>query len=187
MLPNQITRFYFRHSCTMKTKQTLQCNPYGGCPGAASGTNWANNCYPYVVWSGTSVNSSHYLFALQNGGLDQGTWSLDAASVRCVPDLNYRQQLCDRYSGYGALQCQKLSGGCPGSADNNCWPNGVWSGNIASGTNYHIFWLNSGSFNSNTNPYTLAGGVRCVPDLKFLEAKEVFRDEDRQKDCLTFI
>ncbi|MCX4275545.1 MAG: hypothetical protein OSJ27_07195 [Candidatus Gastranaerophilales bacterium] len=171
----------------MKTKQTLQCNPYGGCPGAASGTNWANNCYPYVVWSGTSVNSSHYLFALQNGGLDQGTWSLDAASVRCVPDLNYRQQLCDRYSGYGALQCQKLSGGCPGSADNNCWPNGVWSGNIASGTNYHIFWLNSGSFNSNTNPYTLAGGVRCVPDLKFLEAKEVFRDEDRQKDCLTFI
>ena len=106
MLPNQITRFYFRHSCTMKTKQTLQYKPYGG---------------------------------------------------------------------------------CPGSADNNCWPNGVWSGNIASGTNYHIFWLNSGSFNSNTNPYTLAGGVRCVPDLKFLEAKEVFRDEDRQKDCLTFI
>ena len=75
------------------------------------------------------------------------------------------KQLCDNSSGYGALQCKNLSGGCPGSNNNNCYPNNVWSG-TPSGSNYVNHNLNSGTFNGPYNNVpTNAFGVRCVLDL----------------------
>lgn len=77
------------------------------------------------------------------------------------------QQLCDYKSGYGALQCNNKSGGCPGSNNGNCYPNIVWSGEeVPSQSGYYYHGnLNSGTFyatTSNYNIYTNARGVRCV-------------------------
>ena len=89
--------------------------------------------------------------------------------------INYRQ-LCDGGSAsYGAVQCSNKNGGCPGSYNNNCNPNIVWSGAAASSTYHYYRYLNSGSFTENSYYSTQAFGVRCVLDLKFLEAKEVLR------------
>ena len=73
------------------------------------------------------------------------------------------QQLCDAWSGNGALQCYPNKTGCPGATNNNCNPNVVWS-ETESGSNHYYGNLNSGTFNyTNNNPVTLAYGVRCVP------------------------
>ncbi len=71
-------------------------------------------------------------------------------------------QLCDRYSGYGALQCQILSGGCPGSEDGYCYPYSVWSGTAQSSSYYYGYYLRSGTFNEGYTVPTHARGVRCV-------------------------
>ena len=78
-------------------------------------------------------------------------------------------------SGYGALQCNPRSSGCPGSNNNYCEPNVVWSGELKSGTNYYYGNLNSGTFYASTGNnanYTNAYGVRCVLDLDFIKQKE---------------
>jgi len=82
------------------------------------------------------------------------------------------QTLCDYYSGKGALQCQNLNGGCPGSIYGNCEPNVIWSGDLQSGSSYYYGNLNSGTFNattSNYQPSTRAYGVRCVLDLNKIQ------------------
>jgi len=83
-------------------------------------------------------------------------------------------RLCDAWSGYGALQCNPANS-CPGSADNNCYPNIIWSGILKSGTNYYARYLQNGTFNSDTYSLgsTYALTVRCVLDLKFLGAEDV--------------
>ncbi|MCX4275544.1 MAG: hypothetical protein OSJ27_07190 [Candidatus Gastranaerophilales bacterium] len=63
----------------------LQCNPYGGCPGASS------NCAPNVVWSGTP-NGSNYNYGNLNSGTFYATTGnnanpTNAYGVRCVLDL----------------------------------------------------------------------------------------------------
>ena len=84
-------------------------------------------------------------------------------------------QLCDANSGYGVLRCNWRNGGCPGSADNNCNPNIVWSGELKSGTNYFARYLQNGTFNSDTYSldYTNALSVRCVLGFDFLGMKDI--------------
>ena len=156
-------------------RTTLQCNQYyGGRPGAANG----GYCFPDGVWA-SAASGDKWGYRLKsgtfgitfNGVSDPRTYS---TGVRCVLDLNYRLQLCDYYSGYGALQCQNRSG-CTGAAGNNCNPNYVWSGTLNSGTNYYNRYLNSGTFNNNWNDHTNAFSVRCVPDLDFLKQKEILQ------------
>ena len=67
------------------------------------------------------------------------------------------------------MQCYERKSGCPGSADNNCWPYIVWSGTLNSGTSYYNHYLGYGTFNNNgSNTYTNAFTVRCVLDLEKL-------------------
>ena len=64
------------------------------------------------------------------------------------------------------MQCQKLSGGCPGANTGvNCWPSCFWPSDSLSGSNYYYHCLNSGSFNANSNTNPGAFSVRCVLDL----------------------
>ena len=85
---------------------------------------------------------------------------------------NWKKQLCDGGSAsYGALQCSNKNGGCPGSYNNNCNPNIVWSGTAASSTYHYYRYLNSGAFSENSYYSTQAYGVRCVPDLDFFKRK----------------
>ena len=137
----------------------MQCKyNTSGCPGSNN-----NNCYPDGVWA-SAVSGNLWGYRLKSGSFNLTfNSSAYATGVRCVLDLNCRQ-LCDNYSGKGALQCQNLSGGCPGSSDNNCYPNYVWSG-TADGSNYYNFNLNSGTFNQNSHVPTRARSVRCVLDL----------------------
>jgi len=66
------------------------------------------------------------------------------------------------------LQCQKLSGGCPGANGNNCQPYQVWSGILAPSGNHYQFYLGNGVFKGpySDHPITDAFTVRCVLDLK---------------------
>ena len=78
-------------------------------------------------------------------------------------------QLCDRYTGYGTLQCYP-AGSCPGSANGNCNPQTLWSSTPRSTDIYEHGWLNNGVFNyaNGTNAqHTFAYTVRCVLDLGF--------------------
>ena len=71
-------------------------------------------------------------------------------------------QLCDKYSGNGALRCDLSTSGCPGAANNYCYPYNVWS-ETPNGSNYYSPNLNNGTFNpTNNNPPTFAFSVRCV-------------------------
>jgi len=81
------------------------------------------------------------------------------------------KQLCDRDSGYGALQCKYTTSGCLGSNNNYCYPNLIWSGTESSTTGHYRGKLNSGSFSVSGNTSTNAEGVRCVPDLIYLKQK----------------
>lgn len=74
-------------------------------------------------------------------------------------------QLCDLGSGYGALQCSPYYGGCPGSADNSCWPYGIWSSTQEGTDMYSNRELYSGSYEYTfIRSFTYAFGVRCVLD-----------------------
>ncbi len=124
------------------------------------------NCYPYFVWSDEAYSSTQHIAYLLNSGTfrraDQSsaTNSTVATSVRCVLDLTNPTDTC------------------PGSYDNNCWPNHVWSGTLRATSYYSGFQLNSGAFGmtgacdgtgkcNSTNAF----GVRCVLDLIFLKWK----------------
>ncbi len=75
------------------------------------------------------------------------------------------RQLCDQNSGYGALRCYNLSGGCPGANGNNCYPYHVWTG-TPNGSNYYSPNLQNGTlYPTNNNLPTNAFTVRCVLDL----------------------
>ena len=112
--------------------------------------------------------------------------------MRCVLDLKFQSErkylrmypadkLCDRYAGYGTLQCNYGYGSCPGAAPgtgnaNNCFPNHVWSSTLISGTSYYALNLNSGGVDTThstlSNRYaTHAFAVRCVLDLKYFRIK----------------
>ncbi len=170
--------FYFRHSakllphienantlCDVNSGYgALQCsNKSGGCPGGSD-----SDCRPYNIWAGTDCSGSKCNVSWIESGVFKSTTINTAigSGVRCVLDLIPADQLCDRYSGYGALQCQKLSGGCPGSSSNgygsgNCWAYCFWSS--VSGT---FYCLNSGAFNPISDTALGATSVRCVLDLK---------------------
>ncbi len=65
------------------------------------------------------------------------------------------------------MQCYPNTSGCPGSYNNNCYPNIIWSGTLNSGSNYYYRNLNSGTLNESNYPNTGAFGVRCVLDLRY--------------------
>ncbi len=146
----------------------LQCNPRSsGCPGSAN-----NNCYPNNVWAGTLKSGTNYYLGNLNSGTFYARTSNEylaytyALTVRCVLDLT-TDKLCDGNSGYGALRCSNKSSGCPGSYNNNCNPNYMWSGTAQSSSGYYPYYLNSGTLNASSNyTYTYAYSVRCVLDLK---------------------
>ena len=76
---------------TSYTAGSVRCNNYaGGCKGAARGytsENWADNCYPAIIWASTLYSSPKYHdFALSNGSYyDNGAHpSTLAFSVACV-------------------------------------------------------------------------------------------------------
>ena len=125
-------------------------------------------CNPYFVWSGTLKSGTSYWSPYLNSGTFNLTGacgsgycaSTNAFGVRCVPDL------------------KNPTDTCPGSYDNNCWPNHVWSGTLRATSYYSGFQLNSGAFGmtgacdgtgkcNSTNAFT----VRCVLDLIFLKWK----------------
>ena len=58
----------------------------------------------------------------------------------------------------------QTNSGCPGSKDNNCYPNIVWSGTYT-GSEVYEARLNNGAFSLYTTALTYAESVRCVPDL----------------------
>ena len=96
-----------------------------------------------------------YVSSTQSGVLNQPSGSF--------PGL----QLCDRSSGYGALQCYPhYSSGCPGANNSYCEPNIIWSGTTSgTGTSYE-YYLKSGTLNQNSYTQLGALSVRCVLDLK---------------------
>ncbi len=59
----------------------LQCQNYGGCPGA-----YNSNCYPNCVWSGTFISTDRYDYrCLGNDGFASYTQpSNQGLGVRCV-------------------------------------------------------------------------------------------------------
>ncbi len=74
-------------------------------------------------------------------------------------------QLCGWNSDYGALQCHHLGSGCPGTFNNICYPNYVWSGTSESSGYYGFTLNNNGNFGvSSYYETTRARGVRCVVD-----------------------
>ncbi len=80
-----------------------RCGPfYGGCQGAAPGTSWANNCYPYGIWSSAlSETGYHYNRELNAGSFANALIRPAVASfgVRCVLDLkqNFTKLLFLKY------------------------------------------------------------------------------------------
>ena len=68
------------------------CYPLvGGCQGGVN-----NNCYPYIVWSGKQISTTHSWSPELNGGRfyeyngEAGHSVTQAESVRCVLDLRYK-------------------------------------------------------------------------------------------------
>ena len=82
-----------------------------------------------------------------------------------VQDNKLSIKLCDWNSGYSSAYCNN-SNSCPGSNNDNCNPNYVWSGGSPSSSVYS-YNLNKGSWSGNTDTPTYAQSVRCVTD--FLE------------------
>ena len=73
----------------------MQCRSLGGgCQGASLGLVSANNCFPYTIWSGTSLGSERYIGISNNGlflarvGYEERPITI-AHGVRCVLDLTY--------------------------------------------------------------------------------------------------
>ncbi len=74
---------------------------------------------------------------------------------------------CDSVSSEaGSVRCWYLKDGCPGSANNNCNPNNVWSFTEASSGVYYNRNLNTGVFYPNQNSHTYAFSARCVLEFK---------------------
>ena len=103
-------------------------------------------------------------------------------TVRCVLDLDIHLiqaiitvVFVNMNLGYGTLQCSTAIGSCPGSANNNCYPQGVWSFKQVSSTHSWVPELLSGSlyeYNGEAGHVTTqAFGVRCVLDLNFNRVK----------------
>ena len=71
----------YRHSCTLK----IICS-VTSCPGASPGTDYANRCLPYHIWSGTKA-AEGYVDRDINSGKVYGPSIHDityAFSVRCL-------------------------------------------------------------------------------------------------------
>ncbi len=73
----------------------MQCRSLGGgCQGASLGLVSANNCFPYTIWSGTSLGSERYIGISNNGlflarvGYEERPITI-AHGVRCVLDFTY--------------------------------------------------------------------------------------------------
>ena len=81
-----------------------------------------------------------------------------------VQDNKLSIKLCDNYSGYSSAYCDN-SNSCPGSNNDWCNPNNVWSGTVNGSSNAYNYNLNSGSWNQNNNHRTNAFSVRCVTDF----------------------
>ena len=75
-----------------------QCGPfYGGCQGAAPGTSWANNCYPYGIWSSALSETGYYYNRELNAGSFANALIRPAVAsfgVRCVLVLKQILQSC---------------------------------------------------------------------------------------------
>ena len=98
-----------RHSSTLKVQPLyLQlCDQYSGygtlhcyigkgsCPGSAVGTNNANDCHPYHVWTSDSDRSTYYYAPHLQYGVFTPDWDgtyTYAFSVRCVLDMDVPKQ-----------------------------------------------------------------------------------------------
>ena len=73
-------------------------------------------------------------------------------------------QLCDYWSGYSSAYCD-TSNSCPGSYDDWCNPNDVWSGTVNGSSRAYNYGLVSGSWGQNGYYRTNARSVRCVTEL----------------------
>ncbi len=63
----------------------MRCSGLGGCAGAAIGTIYAGNCYPFDIWSITNAGSGSYVWGYLQGsafGINTLPGTL-AFSVRC--------------------------------------------------------------------------------------------------------
>ncbi len=74
-------------------------------------------------------------------------------------------QLCDNLSGYSSARCDGTSS-CPGSSENWCYPNHVWSGTVNGSSFAYGYDLGSGGwYQNNYYARTLAFSVRCVAQM----------------------
>lgn len=103
----------------------------------------------------------------------KGKWRLPkneelAAWGRSISAINRNQgfaglQLCDRYSGYGSVQCMGYKA-CLGTTDGMCNPLYVWSGTEASSNQARYYYLQSGNFSADYDSINRAFSARCVLD-----------------------
>ncbi len=103
----------------------------------------------------------------------KGKWRLPkneelAAWGRSISTINRNQgfaglQLCDRYSGYGSVQCMGYKA-CLGTTDGMCNPLYVWSGTEASSNQARYYYLQSGNFSADYDSINRAFSARCVLD-----------------------
>ena len=73
-------------------------------------------------------------------------------------------QLCEYSSGYSSAYCN-YSYFCPGSYNDSCYPNSVWSGTVNGLSYAYYYYLNRGSWIQNGHSRTGAFSVRCVTKL----------------------
>ena len=149
-------------SCTVKSGSGVQNQTYNGCNRMVCQWNAANTiCQNWKPTGGTAgrlpkqAELAAWANYVKNGG----------ALQKYVSASNPGLQLCDRYSGNGALGCNYRDV-CPGATNNRCYPYNVWSETLNSGSSYYRGNLNSGTFTVNSNSYTNAFGVRCVPGFE---------------------
>ena len=92
-----------------------------------------------------------------------------------APDYNTYPalQLCNRQSGFGALQCVNTYEICPGAAldsgsngyPNTCYPDSLWADDLIAGTTRHEGMnLRDGVFQGHQNFSDCAYSVRCILD-----------------------
>lgn len=150
---------------------SVRCSNVGYCKGAATGSGDVDNCYPNALWSGSFASGTFYHYAGLNNGIytgmagcagNTGCRSTDAFSVRCAV-FGYKVYLFEPNLA-NAEYCK--GAGSQASTDStgwvdNCYPYGIWSGTLSSGTRYLDTELNNGNLNVDViRPHTLAFSVR---------------------------
>ena len=107
-------------------------------------------------------------------GFKKGDWHLPTTDQLFVwfsnlASLNTNQgadglQLCDYYSGYGAVHCYYGSPVCAGATNNSCLLRGVWSRSVSHSLLAYSHLLESGSFNQNSINPSYGSSVRCLAE-----------------------